>query len=107
MSAAERDIDRFLDRDLFAFGDGPTFHVATDDHGGFLAAMADGADFAELVGDGEERHGTGEELALEVGAQAEGHHRNFEPVGHPCKLPDLVAGKELSLVDEDAIDLAS
>ena len=66
--------------------------------------MADGADFAQHVGDGEELGRAGEELALEIGAEAEGHHRDVEPVGDAGELPDLVVGEELGLVDEDAID---
>ena len=58
------------------------------------------------VGDGEQRLGAGEQLALEIDAQAKGHHRDAEPVGDAGELPDLVVGEELRFVDEDAIDLA-
>ena len=49
----------------------------------------------------------GEELALEIDAQAKGHHRDAEPVGDAGELPDLILGEELRFVDEDAIDLAA
>lgn len=68
--------------------------------------MADGADLAQLVGDGEEGSGAGEELALEIRAQAEGHHRDAQPVGDAGELPNLLVGEELGFVDEDAVDFA-
>ena len=67
--------------------------------------MADGADLAQFVGDGEEFGGAGEKLAPEIGSQAIAHDRDVEPVGDAGQLPDLVPGQELRLVDEDAIDL--
>ena len=67
--------------------------------------MADGANLAQVVGDGEELGGAGEEFAAEVRAQAVAQDREFEPVGDAGELPDLRLRQELRLVDEDAVDL--
>ena len=45
----------------------------------------------------------GKQLALEIGAQAEAHDRDVQPVGDAGELPDLVGREELRLVDEDAM----
>ena len=62
--------------------------------------MADGADLAQGVGDREERRRAREGFAAEVDAQAVGHHRDPEVVGHARELPDLRGLEELGLVDE-------
>ncbi len=46
----------------------------------------------------------GKSRPWKVGAEAEAHHRDLEPVGDAGELPDLVGGEELGLVDEDAIE---
>jgi hypothetical protein len=47
----------------------------------------------------------GEQVALEVGAQAVAHHRDAKPVGNARQLPDLLFLQELRLVDEDAVHI--
>ncbi|MPL84460.1 hypothetical protein SDC9_30425 [bioreactor metagenome] len=71
-------------------------------HRRLLAAMADRAYLAHLVGKGEEGGRAGEEFAAEVDAQPVAHHRHREIIDHTGQLPDLVPGQELRLVDEDA-----
>ena len=66
--------------------------------------MADGADLAHIVGNGEQRHRAGKQLALEIGAQSVAHDRNVDPVGDARQLPDLILAKKLRFVDEDAGD---
>ena len=72
------------------------------DHRGLLAAMADRADLAHLVGPGQQGGGTGEEVALEVHPQAVSHDRHAQVIDRAGQLPDLGLGQELRLVDEDA-----
>ncbi len=56
-----------------------------------------------FVGNGQQRARAGEQLALEIGAQAVAHDRDVEPVGDAGELPDLLVVEELRLVDEDAM----
>src|SRR5262249_39201889 len=104
--AAEGDIDGFGDGHLAALGADPALLVLPDDHGGLGTAIADGADLAQAVGDGEQGLRSRKELALEIDAEAEGHHRDAEAVGDTGKLPDLILGEELRFVDQYAVDLA-
>ena len=53
--------------------------------------MADGADLAQAVGDGEAFGGAGEELAPEIRARAVAQQRNFAPV---VDLPAFMAAQE-------------
>lgn len=92
------------DVDLRAFLDHISFIVETGDHRRLAAAMADGADFAKLVGNGEQFPGGREKLALKIRAQAVGHHRNVQPVCNTGKLPDMVFGQEVGFIDENAGD---
>ena len=52
--------------------------------------MADRADLAQRVGDGQEFGGAFEEFAAEVGAQAIAQDGNVQPVCDPGELPDLM-----------------
>ena len=92
------------DVDLGAFADDLALGIEAGDHRGLAAAMADGADLAQLVGDGEQLLRAGEKLALEVGAQAIGHDGDVETVDDMGELPDLVAVEEL-LVRVEAPEL--
>ena len=47
-----------------------------------------------------------EQLALEIGAQAEAQHRYALAVHHLGQLEHLVAGQELCLVDQHAVHVA-
>src|SRR5690606_23432645 len=105
MPAAEGDIDGLLDGNLLALGEDPAGTVLTNHHRRLGAALADGANFAQRVGDGKQFARAGKELALEVGAQAEAHHRHVEPISDAGELPDLFGGEELRFIDKDAIHL--
>ncbi len=67
--------------------------------------MADGADLAQIVGDGQQLRRAGKEFAAEVGPQAVAQHGDVEVVGDTGELPDLALREELRLVDKDATDL--
>ena len=64
------------DLDLCTIGQSVALFVLADDHGGLLAAMADGAGFAHFVGQCEQGGGAGEKLAPEVDPEAVAHDRD-------------------------------
>src|SRR5690606_24843243 len=105
MLAAKGEIDGFFDGDLVAIGQHTAGQVLAHDHCGLGSACADGANFAQGVGYGQQFQRAGKELALEVRSQAIAHDGNIEPIGHTGQLPGLFAGEELGLIDKDAIDL--
>ena len=103
VAAAERDIDVLADRHLFALSRHLAVGAEPHHHRRLAAAAADGAHFAQIVGDGQQRARAGKQLALEIGAQAVAHDRDVQPVGDAGELPDLLLLEELRLVDEDAM----
>ena len=64
--------------------------------------MADGADLAKYVGDGQKPGASREKVALEIRPQAVTHHRDAHVVRHRGKLPDLRLAEELRLIDHHA-----
>jgi len=92
------------DLNLGAFTDGFTVGAEAYVHGGFAAAVADGFELGEIIGEGEERAAAGKELRLEIGAQPVAEDGDIESVGYIGELFDLGAGEELGFVYEDAGD---
>ena len=65
--------------------------------------MANRFEFLEIVGPREQVLTAFERLALKIGAQAVGQHRDVELVGDLTKLEHLIAREELSFVDQHAM----
>jgi hypothetical protein len=80
--------------------------VDAHDHGGLAPRVTDRLQFLELVGPGQQVAAALEQLALKIRAQAETQHRYIQPVDHFGELIDLVAGQELGLVDQHAVNVA-
>ena len=103
--AAQRDI--FLvaaNLDLCTVPDHFASLILADHHGGLAPAMANGADFAQIVGDSQKPGAAGKHISLKIGAQSIAHHRNVQLINNLCQLPDLIIGDKLRLIDKNAID---
>ncbi len=66
--------------------------------------MAHGLDFLEIVGPGQQVAAAGKQLALKVGAQTVGQHRNVESIAYLAELKYLILGQKLRLIDQHAVD---
>jgi len=66
--------------------------------------VADGLELDQVVGEGEQARAAGEEVRLEIGAQAVAEDGDVELVDDVGGLVHLRGGEELGLVDEDAGD---
>ena len=69
---------------------------------GFLAAPADGLDLLDHVRRGQQLRRAGEQLPLEVGAQAVADDGDVPVVHQIGEVAHLVPGEELGLVHDDA-----
>ena len=107
MLAAQGDVAVVAaDLGLRAGRDGVAVLVDAQVHRRLAAAFANCLELDQRVRERQERGGTGEELGLEIGAEAVAEHRDAEPVGDLAKLDHVPLGEELRLVDEDAVELA-
>ena len=107
MAAAQRDVAVVAaDLGLRAGGDGMALGIDAQVHRRLAPAFAHRLQLDQRVGQREQRRRAGEQLALEIGAQAVAEHRDAELVGDPAQLQDMVAGQELRLVDQHAVELA-
>jgi len=82
------------------------FGIEAEVHARLPAAFADGLQLNERVGKGKQGGGPGEEVGLEVGAEAIAEHRYRKIVGDAAKLEDVIAGEELRLVNQHAMQFA-
>ena len=94
------------DLGLGARRDGVAFAVDAQVHRRLAPALAHRLQLDQRVGQREQRRRAGKQLAAEVGAQAVAEHRNADLVGDAAQLQDMVAGQELRLVDQQAVELA-
>ena len=102
MFAAEGDIGLVpADLHLCAIPHRLPFGVAADDHRGFLPTMANGAHFAHLIGQREQRGRAGEKLTTEIDPQPKAHDRHAQIIHCAGQLPDLLDLKKLRLIDKD------
>ena len=107
VAAAQRDVAVVAaDLGLRAGRDGVALGVDAQVHRRLAPALAHRLQFDQRVGEREQGRRAGEEIAPEVGAQAVAEHRDAELVGDAAQLQDMVAGQELRLVDQQAVELA-
>ena len=103
VAAAQRNVTLLTaDGDLIALLQNVPFPIQPHHHRRLAPAPADGANFAQRVGDGQQSGGARKELALKVRPQAETHDRHAEPVRRTGELPDLALRKELRFVHQNA-----
>lgn len=91
------------EHDLLSLGDHEALAIEARVAGGGLPAPAHGLDFLDLVGPCQKPHRAGEELALEVGAQAVGDDGDPQHVDDIGEALDVLLGAELRLIDDDAV----
>src|SRR5262245_16627815 len=89
---------------LCPFLDREAIRVDPQVHRRLASARADRLELDQVVGDGEQRGASREELRLEIGSQPIGEDRYGELVAHRGELKDLCSGEPLGLVDQDAVD---
>ena len=68
--------------------------------------MTDGFDLNQAVSPGQQCLAAFEQVALEIGSQSVGHHRDIQAIADIAQLEDLQTSQELRLIDQDAMDLA-
>ena len=102
MSSAKADVGIVAaDLHLRAFGQHPAIAALAHDHCGFLPAVADGANLAHLISQGQQSRRSGEQLAPEIDAQPIAHHRHAHIIDNAGKLPNLGFGQKLSFIDKN------
>lgn len=105
MSSADSDISIVAaDLNLFAVSDRSAFGVDSQDHDRFATAVADGFDFRQIIGPGQQVLATFEEVSLEIRAKAVRQYGDRESIGDITELADLGFGQKLSFVDQHAVD---
>lgn len=107
MLAAEGDIVGLFHRDLLALGDGAAVGLAAQVHGCLATAMADGANLAQMIGQGQKLCRSGEERAAKIRAQAVAQDRQPELVDYAGQVTDLAGGEELGFIEENSIERRS
>ena len=86
--------------DLIASSQNIASFVLAHDHGGLLPAVANGADFAHLIGQSEQRGRGGEQSPPKVHTQAVGHNGHVQIIDDAGKLPNMIRRHEVRLVEK-------
>ena len=107
MLAAQRDVAVVsADLGLRAGRDRIALGIDPQVHGRLAPAFANRLQFDQAVAQGQQGGRAWKQMALEVRAQAVAEDRNLQLVGDPAKLKHMIAGEELRLVDQDAVEPA-
>ena len=85
---------------LGTFGDDVAVTIDTGIDGGLAAAIADGLDLLDLIGQLHQPHRAGEQAGLEIGTQAEADHRHIVIIYNGPQLLNLLGSHELALVHD-------
>src|SRR6478752_581835 len=108
MPATERDVAVVAaDLGLRARRNRVALGVDAKVHGRLAAAFAHRLQLDHRIRQREQRRRAGEELTLEVGAEAVAEDRNRQSVGDFAQLQHVLLRQELRLVEQDAVELAA
>jgi len=91
--------------DLIALGDDITVRTDAGIRGRLAAAVTDGLDFSDGVGQFKQPPAAGEQLCLEICPQSKAQNRQIFTIDQFTQLVDLLTGQELTLIDNDHIRL--
>ena len=91
------------DLDLCSLFDNAALIVESQHHGGFASTVADGLDFNQVVGPGEQVLASFKQLTPKIGSQAVAENRDSEVVGDIPKLVHLFASEKLGFINKKTV----